>query len=430
MTQFQQKLESQEFLPSANVLSWGEAARGSDLTIRLWRKRPESAPLGWQTESVLIYMIVDLIAASGGRIDESSGMMTARFASPGHALVAAQRIQTSIFEFLACRAGDFCGAAVLVHSPLSEPHGSSGERILGALEWAQPGQILLAAGIASLLRGIPGVDLREVPALATGANEPEGLTELLWIPPGRMAELRAASERVRRDDDSSMGATLLVDTRLTGRTGSRGTGPPGMGALPGAEPTSEADSRAVEQRLETGRGPMNARPFFLRATTLIAVAAVAFVGVAVAVFYPAHNLNPPPHGQASPANPKEKGSGQVLETTTQPGMVAPQVPEASVPPPLVVKATSPIRPAPDKPTRNPGRSKDNPSAAAPAVEIQGFEGMTQADIPRLLQFAKADAGNGNYGRAGKEYQVILRLQPNNAAAREGLRKLEIAQSDR
>ena len=53
--------------------------------------------------------------------------------------------------------------------------------------------------------------------------------------------------------------------------------------------------------------------------------------------------------------------------------------------------------------------------------------MTQKDIPRLLQWARSDAGNGRYEKAGQEYRVILQLEPNNPDAREGLRKLQLAQ---
>jgi Flp pilus assembly protein TadD len=53
--------------------------------------------------------------------------------------------------------------------------------------------------------------------------------------------------------------------------------------------------------------------------------------------------------------------------------------------------------------------------------------MTQKDIPQLLHWARADAGNGNYAKAAQEYRAILQLQPNNSDAREGLRKIQVAQ---
>jgi hypothetical protein len=79
-------------------------------------------------------------------------------------------------------------------------------------------------------------------------------------------------------------------------------------------------------------------------------------------------------------------------------------------------------------------AKDKDKAKKPEdTPIQGFEGnstydgMTQKDIPRLLQWARSDAGNGNYAKAAQEYRVILQLQPYNADAKEGLRKIQVAQ---
>ena len=92
-------------------------------------------------------------------------------------------------------------------------------------------------------------------------------------------------------------------------------------------------------------------------------------------------------------------------------------------------------------TAKPASSKKPPVTATDTVEtkkpedtpIQGFEGnntydgMTQKDIPRLLQWARSDAGNGNYAKAAQEYRVILQLEPGNPDAREGLRKIQVAQ---
>jgi hypothetical protein len=80
------------------------------------------------------------------------------------------------------------------------------------------------------------------------------------------------------------------------------------------------------------------------------------------------------------------------------------------------------------------QSKDKHNAKKPEDKtIQGFEGdstydgMTQRDIPRLLQWARSDAGNGRYEKAAREYRVVLQLQPNNPDAKEGLRRIQLAQ---
>jgi hypothetical protein len=446
MTEYQQKVASKEFAGPQDSKSFASVADCADVTIRLWRtERPDLPQLNWQTESVLIYMIIDLITASSGCIDESSPMMTAHFGSSGQALVAAKRIQTSILEFLACRPGEYLGAAVLVHSLASQSNGPSGEIIRNTLRLAQPGQILLSEEISNRLRGIPGVDLRDVPGLATGGNENAGLSELLWITPGRIAELKASADAARRDEDSSVGATLIVNAPFASQAK---TGQPKSAATRTTEETSggvlaesgasrstrqtSADFSTGAEDLLTGLEQSEQRPFFTRTTTLIAVAAVVLVGVLVWVFYPARTV-PPVHVQGNQANTTENAGHPVPQTTTQPPIVEPQVPETPTnAPPAVVKTVTQVKPT-DKHAKNVvDKSKDKASEPTPppVIHVQGFEGMTQSDVPRLLQFAKSDAGNGNYERARKEYQVILQLQPNNAEAKEGLRKLDIAQSDR
>src|SRR5262252_3817146 len=118
MARFEPKTDSKEFeiqnldkSPSTNP---GEAA---DLTIRIWQRGANSdkAALTWKRESVLVYMIADLVVASHGRTVETPVAMAAHFDHSLQALVAAKRIQTAILEFLACRPGDCTGVAVLIH---------------------------------------------------------------------------------------------------------------------------------------------------------------------------------------------------------------------------------------------------------------------------------------------------------------------------
>jgi hypothetical protein len=100
-----------------------------------------------------------------------------------------------------------------------------------------------------------------------------------------------------------------------------------------------------------------------------------------------------------------------LPTTSQPPVVTPPV--ANNPPPQK------------------NREKDKGRKSEDAIQgvegISTYNGMTQKDIPQLLQWARSDAGNGNYAKAAQEYRAILQLEPNNSAAREGLRKIQVAQ---
>ncbi len=111
MPQYEQKTDSREFEvanPHQSQGPWRGDARAdaTDIVVRLWgpKRSDRSAPLTWKTDSVLIYMIADLVGASHGRIaEESPAIMGAHFDGSGQAMVAAKRIQTSILEFLVCR---------------------------------------------------------------------------------------------------------------------------------------------------------------------------------------------------------------------------------------------------------------------------------------------------------------------------------------
>src|SRR5258708_36063612 len=108
MPPYQQKTDSREFeiantehYPSAS----GADARagGSKIAFRLWIAN-QTVPRTWKADSVLVFMIADLVAASGGQVAEAGqAVMAAQFASAGQALVAAKRIKASLLEFVGWR---------------------------------------------------------------------------------------------------------------------------------------------------------------------------------------------------------------------------------------------------------------------------------------------------------------------------------------
>jgi hypothetical protein len=55
--------------------------------------------------------------------------------------------------------------------------------------------------------------------------------------------------------------------------------------------------------------------------------------------------------------------------------------------------------------------------------------MTEKDIPLLLRKAEKDAGAGNYEDARREFDIILHLDPGNAEAKQGMRKLELSERE-
>jgi hypothetical protein len=483
MARYEQKTDSREFEPANPDQAPGPwagnaGADATDIAVRLWApKQPgSSAPLTWKTDSVLIYMIADLVGASHGRIaEESLAIMSAHFDGSRQAIVAAKRIQTSLLEFLACRPGERIGAAVLLYRPrTSDSAGFSEETIQQALRQANPGQILLAESVSERLRDVPNLPLRTVSARTTILGERQiDLTELVWTTPDRLALLQVSisdEAEPQSGDIPLVGATVMVHSPFA-RAGPTGEAlPPVIGtgnveSRNGSETTSWQSSplvhraqgrpRVVEELRESsgssiaeGFDEFAERPFFTRARILLGVVALVLAAALFAMFYrPAQISKHPipalqdrtgateiPEKQAPATSELESDTRQPESKTVKPenGKSAILKSQIAKPPmvkpaakvPVVAQPQMPDKAAVDDRVQN---QKDTPEKQAPYLEESG--GISLKDIPALLRMAQQDAGAGSYGKARTEYRKILGLQPNNQDAKEGLHKLDLIQKD-
>ena len=469
MAQYQQKTDSREFEvanpdPSPGPWSRDGANDAADIVVRLWGPRPGPS-LSWKTDSVLVYMITDLVAASHGRIaEESPAVLGAHFDGSRPALVAAKRIQMSILEFLACRPGDRVGAAILIYRPrASVPTGYSAEAVQPLLRQAKPGQILLAASISERLRDLPGVAFRSVPALTTVAGDRQTeLSELVWTTPEQLAFLQnsVGEEPERTEDPPAVGATVMVDSPFVLR-GTANETPPATSER--ADFVSRDEPQADSRRFETlpatdhelqastagsildGLEDFEKPPLITRTRVIFGVVALVLAGALISVLYrPARVSKPPLPALQEQTGATESPDKVTPSVTTQPEaktptQQAPQ-PEDKTPvtppqpvtpaaklPEVVAKPQHPAKPSADARAKKSNAQDDAQEPAVGATDEAG--GLSQNDIPKLLEFANADTGNGQYGKARLEYRKVLKLQPNNQAAKDGLRKLDRIQSD-
>lgn len=428
MPSFEPKIESKEFeIENLDTNPAGAA----DLTIRIWRRdASDNAMLTWKSESVLVYMIADLVAASHGRTaGEATVAMSAHFDHSPHALVAAKRIQTAILEFLVSRPGDCTGAALLIH-PAADA-GFSPAVAQSALRLAEPGQIILSQQIAGRFQQLPGIELRAVAPLTTGGTEHTGLMELVWTSAERLASLRntAPVSAPTANLDAPFGATMIVNTPPAHSSGKQvdkaARSNSGFASAHAADGLSNRDGTFARGLADFEEH----RSFITPLRIGVALIAMVLVVVGLFLFHPWSDSKVPPKPQSYEAPGPESPPAEPANTVPQPPPIVEAAPE------LPTKSQTPLAKAPpivNTPPALKPKEKDKSSKQVdrPIQEAEGtstYNGMTQKDIPQLLHWARADAGNGNYAKAAQEYRAILQLQPGNSEAREGLRKIQVAQ---
>jgi hypothetical protein len=434
MARYEQKTDSREFEianPERSASSWGgdPGTDATDIAIRLWGPEPSarSVPLTWNADSVLVYMIADLVTASRGRMgEESSAVMAAHFDGSRQALVAARRIQTSIVEFVACRSGERIGAAILIYPPsASSPAGFSGEMALQALGQAKPGQILLAEYSSQQLRDLPGLEIRAVPALTIVPGEwQSGLTELIWTTPEQVARLQdcvGAEVEPQSYENRPVDATVIVTSPArNARQGvTNETTPP-----PISDSFQQSSNSSLTEELDESRE----RPLLTRTRVILGAVAVVLVVVLISL------LQRPARVSKPPLIPQQEQTGATENPVKQPPAVPEPEARTAQPEPATTKlqAKAPVASAqPRTPSQSPldnraKNKKENPE------EPQAYDdsgGVSQKDVPALLGMAQRDAGAGNYDKAKREYKKILSLQPGNQEAKDGLRRLDLIQQD-
>ena len=385
------------------------------LLLRVWP--PTRFDLSWTSESPLTSLISDLISASDGILVDDSPGMVAQFANAPQALKAAKRIQWSLLEFCKHRPELCLGAAAVIYDPaefLPGLHGRAAQEPAALLEHAKPAQILVTASASNQLHGAPGVDLRELPYVGRGSSDWRGLQELLWTSSVNLEQiqraLKDAAQKVVLPEDRVLASEPTADLSSTG-------------AYRGAPPTRVRDEPPLLS--EPGKHELLSElvehePALEGAGSRILWWSLAAAGVLAVLL----TVALVPRLRTKPA---VLGSPTVVPAAP----VAEPAPVKEEPPPAAPPESTPVSPPKmaDEQKTPARHSPSDQSARVQAKKAAEYEGLTEKDIPMLLRMAENHAGAGNYEDARREFSIVLHLDPSNAEAKQGMRKLELSERE-
>ena len=342
--------------------------------------------------------MADLLTASGGQLVMEPGTtLAAQFDCPERALTAARRLQRALYAFTATPETAGFAATVVIHGP-EDTFPQQPELSVPVLLWSEfsaAGQILVTARAHETLQLIPGVESREIGD--SGGGSASLYREILWIDPESLkswqARVAEASQPISSgEQDRKLDATAPYSEVIS----------PEFPVPDVAEPHPESGmARYGRKKLLMIAG---------------AVTLLAAVVILVAVF------------RSKSARPIPANGPQVVNQE-QPA-VAPQSGAQSSPSATSAPAVTERKPVEDTKAPRATRSKPHSQQNETGGGLAQYEGFTARQIPQLLRRAEADAGAGNYDAAKREYQIILALQPGNAEAKEGLRKLNLKMGQR
>jgi hypothetical protein len=357
--------------------------------------------LNWDSDHGGICLMADLLTASGGQlVFESGTTLTVQFDGPEKAVNAARRLQRALHAF--ADGSDTAGfaASIVIHKPedkVRQRPALSVNDMLGS-DFAAPGQILLSASAHEVLQFTPGMQFRFV----TPDNDSFGspYQELLWIDSGVLEDWQArvvAASQVTSPPDHAKESDLTV--------------PEVEASAEGSPVQNSEDQNVLEFDAHTSGSDTPGRR-----TGLWVAACLAILALVGTIGFVLHMKSNKTTKAGMPQKPKIAVQLTAHDQESQNPSHASEGQQA-------VEEPKPEPPKPPAPAAKPHRARETD------IGLEEYEGFTVKQVPQLIRKAEDDAGAGDYDAAKREYGIVLKLQPNNTAAKEGLYKLSLKVSE-
>ena len=382
------------------------------LSVRLWNSNGADAPtpLPLESDSPVVSLTKDLIAASkGAAVSSRDGLLVTSFHAVLPAVSTARRLQWAVQGLAEGRDLRGTSIAVLIHYAHDLPVNTGDTAVRSALDQATPGQILLTESI--------GKSFDDLPGFPSKALDKSGLRELLW---------RAPEAQSTRSFDEQILTQLLEQQGLQDDLPEE----PEPIANPVADRSDEADSG--ERAQSAGILSMAKSPLGIG----IASAAVLLVG-GWFIFHSTQAKSKPDSSESAPAAP----STSTPTTTASPGYVTGQTPPGTSTPanppnatvPNTAHLTAAQKRALEREEKEKNRNKPEPPKGSavtpppakivePPPEKTGGRGcdLEPGEYGKELEKAQNSYSRGHYDQAARQFSAVVKCEPGNAQAKEGL----------
>jgi hypothetical protein len=378
-------------------------AAGAVVFVRVWSNReggqPRDSSKGLEPA---VCLAVDLIAASGGAVQQPGKSLFATFPDAPTAILAARRMQWAFQGFSEADGFAGTGIAALVYSSedLSGKPASDSDAL--PLERATPGKVMLGQKVTELLRDLPG--------LATEPATDSVLSEFIW---------RSSESGSGNADELTLFRNIKEQRRRTGEHAAEES-PPVPGESPEAVFAVSAELAEPENPFpDTPAGGFfarlsNAHRLMLGGGAVVLACVVGFAAIAL-IRHPAAPIPASSISQAVsvPVVP-QSAAPQVQSTAAQ------SAPVATVRTPVKIE-TPAAKPAEAESSRD--RAKKQHENAAKEVPAAGGCDVGAAGAKRTLDRANNSLHAGKFDEAEREFKSILGCEGASAQARVGLEEV-------